>query len=87
MMLPDYAPVDVDELRARFEDAWGTSLDPRRGLTVRVDGERVGRARRLQPLTIQLPQPEAPEEEPAPEAPKGPSEIDLLTEIRDSLKK
>lgn len=26
-------------------------------------------------------------EEPAPEAPKGPSEIDLLMEIRDSLKK
>ncbi len=26
-------------------------------------------------------------EEPAPEAPKGPSEIDLLIEIRDSLKK
>lgn len=26
-------------------------------------------------------------EEPAPEAPAGPSEIDLLTEIRDSLKK
>jgi len=26
-------------------------------------------------------------EEPAPEAPSGPSEVDLLTEIRDSLKK
>jgi large conductance mechanosensitive channel len=26
-------------------------------------------------------------EEPKPEAPAGPSEIDLLTEIRDSLKK
>ena len=26
-------------------------------------------------------------EEPAPEEPAGPSEIDLLTEIRDSLKK
>lgn len=29
----------------------------------------------------------AKKEEPAPQAPKGPSEIDLLTEIRDSLAK
>ncbi len=34
MMLPDYNPVDVPDLRSRFEDAWGTSLDPNRGLTV-----------------------------------------------------
>ena len=34
MMLPDYNAVDVADLRARFEDAWGTSLDPNRGLTV-----------------------------------------------------
>jgi len=27
-----------------------------------------------------------PEEEPAPEAPKGPSEVDVLIEIRDALK-
>jgi formate dehydrogenase major subunit len=34
MMLPDYQLVDVDNLRAQFENAWGTTLDPRRGLTV-----------------------------------------------------
>jgi len=34
MMLPDYGPVDSPDVRARFEDAWGTSLDPDRGLTV-----------------------------------------------------
>ena len=34
MMLPDYRLVDVDNLRANFEDAWGTKLDPNRGLTV-----------------------------------------------------
>ena len=34
MMLPDYNLVDVPDLRSRFEDAWGTALDPRRGLTV-----------------------------------------------------
>ncbi len=34
MMLPDYQLVDADNLRARFEDAWGTKLDPQRGLTV-----------------------------------------------------
>lgn len=34
MMLPDYKLVDIDDLRNRFEDAWGTKLDPNRGLTV-----------------------------------------------------
>jgi formate dehydrogenase major subunit len=34
MMLPDYQAVDVEDIRKRFEDAWGTSLDPVRGLTV-----------------------------------------------------
>ena len=34
MMLPDYQAVDSPDIRARFEDAWGTSLDPNRGLTV-----------------------------------------------------
>ena len=34
MMLPDYRLVDADNLRAQFEDAWGTTLDPNRGLTV-----------------------------------------------------
>ena len=34
MFLPDYRAVDAAELRNRFEDAWGTTLDPERGLTV-----------------------------------------------------
>jgi formate dehydrogenase major subunit len=34
MMYPDYRPVDTADARARFEDAWGTALDPGRGLTV-----------------------------------------------------
>ncbi|MEM7194875.1 MAG: formate dehydrogenase subunit alpha [Pseudomonadota bacterium] len=34
MMLPDYRLVEADDLRSRFEDAWGTKLDPQRGLTV-----------------------------------------------------
>jgi formate dehydrogenase major subunit len=34
MMLPDYQLVDNAAARARFEDAWGTPLDPNRGLTV-----------------------------------------------------
>jgi formate dehydrogenase major subunit len=34
MMLPDYQFVETDDLRARFEDAWGTALDPNKGLTV-----------------------------------------------------
>ena len=34
MFLPDYQPVENDERRARFESAWGTELDPKRGLTV-----------------------------------------------------
>jgi formate dehydrogenase major subunit len=34
MMLPDYQLVDIDNLRAQFENAWGTTLDPQRGLTV-----------------------------------------------------
>ncbi len=34
MMYPDYQSVAVDEIRQRFEDAWGTSLDPAKGLTV-----------------------------------------------------
>jgi formate dehydrogenase major subunit len=33
MMLPDYGAVDDANVRARFEDAWGTTLDPDRGLT------------------------------------------------------
>jgi formate dehydrogenase major subunit len=34
MMLPDYQRVDDDAARARFEAAWGASLDPKPGLTV-----------------------------------------------------
>ena len=34
MVYPDYQAVDAADIRARFEDAWGTSLDPERGLTV-----------------------------------------------------
>ena len=34
MMFPDYQAVDSEDIRSRFEDAWGTSLDPARGLTV-----------------------------------------------------
>ncbi len=34
MVFPDYQSVEVDDIRARFEDVWGASLDPVRGLTV-----------------------------------------------------
>jgi len=34
MFFPDYQAVDGADPRARFEDAWGTSLDAQRGLTV-----------------------------------------------------
>ena len=34
MMLPDYQPVESEDIRQRFEDVWGTSLDPQKGLTV-----------------------------------------------------
>ena len=34
MFLPDYQGVDVEAKRQRFETAWGTDLDPNRGLTV-----------------------------------------------------
>lgn len=34
MMLPDYNLVEDDKLRAKFENAWDTKLDPQRGLTV-----------------------------------------------------
>jgi hypothetical protein len=45
----------------------GGLLGKRRGLTVWVDGKRVAHDRRLKPLTISLPRPERPEEEPPPE--------------------
>jgi formate dehydrogenase major subunit len=34
MMFPDYQLVNEADVRHRFEDLWGTSLDPDRGLTV-----------------------------------------------------
>ena len=34
MVFPDYQSVEADAVRAQFEDLWGTSLDPHRGLTV-----------------------------------------------------
>jgi formate dehydrogenase, alpha subunit, archaeal-type len=34
MFYPDYQSVDREGVRERFEQAWGTKLDPKRGLTV-----------------------------------------------------
>ena len=34
MFFPDYKPVTDAETRAKYEDFWGTTLDPERGLTV-----------------------------------------------------
>jgi formate dehydrogenase major subunit len=34
MFFPDYKPVDAPDIRATFETAWGTTLDPKKGLTV-----------------------------------------------------
>jgi len=34
MVFPDYQAVDAENIRARFEDAWSTPLDPQKGLTV-----------------------------------------------------
>ena len=34
MMFPDYGRVAKDEIRERFEELWGTALDPEPGLTV-----------------------------------------------------
>ncbi len=34
MVFPDYQSVEVEEIRRRFEDVWGTALDPNAGLTV-----------------------------------------------------
>ncbi len=34
MVYPDYQPVADPEVRSRFEEAWGVSLDPKPGLTV-----------------------------------------------------
>jgi formate dehydrogenase major subunit len=34
MYFPDYQPVDDPNIRAKYESVWGTTLDPKRGLTV-----------------------------------------------------
>ncbi len=34
MFLPDYKSVENPEVRAKFEQAWGARIDPKRGLTV-----------------------------------------------------
>ncbi len=34
MMYPDYQSVEVTDVRGRFEDIWGSALDPHKGLTV-----------------------------------------------------
>jgi formate dehydrogenase major subunit len=34
MFFPDYKSVEAPEIRAKFETAWNTKLDPRKGLTV-----------------------------------------------------
>jgi formate dehydrogenase major subunit len=34
MFFPDYKSVENTEIRAKYEQAWGTKLDPKRGLTV-----------------------------------------------------
>src|SRR5215813_814994 len=34
MFFPDYKSVEDTEIRAKYEQAWGTKLDPKRGLTV-----------------------------------------------------
>lgn len=34
MFLPDYASIAAQDVRTRFEDLWGTELDPQPGLTV-----------------------------------------------------
>src|ERR1700747_1431494 len=34
MFFPDYKSVESPEIRAKYETAWGTALDPQKGLTV-----------------------------------------------------
>jgi formate dehydrogenase major subunit len=34
MFFPDYRPVDDPEIRTKYESVWGTTLEPKRGLTV-----------------------------------------------------
>ena len=34
MVYPDYQPVDATEIQSKFQEFWGTELDPAKGLTV-----------------------------------------------------
>ena len=34
MVFPDYQSVEMEDVRKRFEDVWGATLDPHKGLTV-----------------------------------------------------
>ncbi|HEX9172586.1 MAG TPA: formate dehydrogenase subunit alpha [Telluria sp.] len=43
MMLPDYQRVDNPAVRAKFEQAWGATLDPKPGLTVVEIMDAIGR--------------------------------------------
>jgi formate dehydrogenase major subunit len=43
MMLPDYQRVDNPAARAKFEQAWGATLDPKPGLTVVEIMDAIGR--------------------------------------------
>ncbi|KFI08570.1 formate dehydrogenase subunit alpha [Massilia sp. BSC265] len=45
MMLPDYGRVDNAAVRARFEAAWGATLDPQPGLTVVEVMDAIGQGR------------------------------------------
>jgi formate dehydrogenase major subunit len=51
MFLPDYQGVGLDDLRGRFEAAWGRTLDPERGLTV-VEIMKAARAGEIKGMYI-----------------------------------
>ena len=51
MVFPDYAPVDDEQARARFQGAWGVELDPNPGLTV-VEIAHAASARKLKGMYI-----------------------------------
>jgi len=51
MMYPDYAPVDDDSVRTRYETAWGKSLNPTPGLTV-VEIAHAAAAGRLKSMYV-----------------------------------
>ncbi len=51
MVYPDYQAVGAEEVRARFEQAWGRALDPNPGLTV-VEIMNAARAGRIKGLYV-----------------------------------